>query len=225
MPSLRRALTLVVLLGAAVPATDAQAATISLDAGRSDLVLGERTNVAGQLAGVGNRSGRRIVVEIDEYPFEGRWVTVERLRTDRRGRFAVVTEPTRNTQMRARLGSTVSPVITLFADFPGRVTRLGSGSADPRVRFTVFAFPGASIRRSPVFGYLSAGPGQPYRLAVQTRWSTKTRRYVAATVKFPAGTKLTGGAFTVCAPEAQPDAFGRPNEGDRLCGQPEIPRP
>ena len=222
---LRCVLPVLLLAGLLCAAAPASAASITLDPGRTSLLLGERTNVDGVLSGVADRSRRRIVVEIDPYPFNGRWVVVERLPTDRRGRFGIVTEPTRNTQMRARLGRrVVSPPITLYTDFPARTTIRGSGSSSPRVRFTVFAFPSASVRRGPVFAYLSGGPGQPYRQIGSQRWSTKTRRYVATTVRFPAGSRLSPGDFVVCAPEAQPDALGRPNDIDRNCGKPEIPR-
>jgi hypothetical protein len=93
------------------------------------------------------------------------------------------------------------------------------------VRLTVYALRGAKLRRAPVFAYLSRGAGQPYRLVARRRWQRVTRRYVATTLPFPAGSlRPRAHRYIVCVREPDPGAFGRPSRIDAACGAPEIAR-
>ena len=207
-------------------AGDAAAApTLSLKVGRDDLTLGERTRVVGALSGVADRSRRRVVLDVDEYPF-GSWKVGARTRTDRRGRFAFIARPPRNVRLRVRLAgdpAATSRVRTIYADFPARTRKIDAGGRRPRVRMTIWAFPRAQVRKGRVFAYLQRTRGEPFQLVSDRAWGRKTRRFVRATLPFPARSLKRTHRFVVCAKEPEPDAFGRPHEWDRRCGEPTLP--
>ena len=211
-------------LGLAVTGDAAAAPTLSLDVGRQDLTLGERTRVVGALSGVADRSRRRVVLDVDEYPF-GAWKVGARARTDRRGRFAFVARPPRNVRLRVRLagGPATSRVRTIYADFPARTRRIDPGGRRPRVRMTIWAFPGAKVRKGRVYAYLQRSRTEPFQLVTDRAWGRRTKRFVRATLPFPAGSLKRSHRFVVCAKEPEPDAFGRPHEYDRRCGEPTLP--
>ena len=216
-------LVLLVLVMLGGLGADARAQSgVGLFVGASSVELGERTRLSGTVAETDRR--RRIIIESSEWPYH-RWRVATRMRTDRRGNFAAVARPRRNTRYRVRTadGAQASIVVTVYADFPGRSTVRGGGGSRPRVRFTVGALPGAQVRRGEVFAYLSQAGG-PYRLVDRRRWSRRTRRSVTATMRFPSGALGRRDRYLVCAREPEPDAFGRPSEQDRRCGEPEIPR-
>jgi outer membrane protein assembly factor BamB len=197
---------------------------ITLTVGKRRLYLGQRTRIRGRLSGVPDVSRRRIALDADEWPFKT-FKPVARARTDRQGRFAFVARPPRNVRVRARLGNRLtSRTRTLWADFPWKVRVRGAGTRRPRLRYTVYAFRGAKIRRKRVYAYLARGRSEPWRLVRSRRWQRTARRFVAVTIRYPRGRLGKGDHWMLCLPEPQPDAFGRPTEIERLCGQAEIPR-
>ena len=56
------------------------------------------------------------------------------------------------------------------------------------------------------------------------RWQHRGRRSVAVTLRYPPGRLGKGDHWMLCLPEPEPDAFGRPTEIERVCGQREIAR-
>lgn len=213
--------------GTTAPETrPARGPRLTLAARRTSLLVEERTRVRGRLLGT-RRTGRRLVaLEVDEWPFGTRFRRVARTRTDRAGRFSFDGAPRSNTRLRARLLGTRlrSRTITLYVDFPARARILDRGGERPRIDFTIWAFPRATVRRGPVHGYLSRSPSEPLRLVATRAWTRRTRRYVRTTLRLPAGTLGRGERWAVCAPERDPDRFGRPTELERRCGEPELPR-
>ena len=196
---------------------------LTLTVGKSRMFLGRRTRVRGRLSGVADVSRRRIALEVDEWPF-GTFRRAVPTRTDARGRFGFVARPPRNVRLRARMGRLVSPVRTLWPDYPYRVRVRGAGTRRPRLTYTVYAFRGAKIRRKRVYAYVARGRTEPWRLVDGRRWQHVGRRSVRVTFRYPRGRLGRGDHWLLCVPERKPDAFGRPTEIERVCGQREIPR-
>jgi len=122
------------------------------------------------------------------------------------------------------MGRLVSPVRTLWPDYPYRVRVRGAGTRRPRLTYTVYAFRGAKIRRKRVYAYVARGRTEPWRLVDGRRWQHVGRRSVRVTFRYPRGRLGRGDHWLLCVPERKPDAFGRPTEIERVCGQREIPR-
>ena len=210
----------------AVSPTAAAGPALTLRVGRRKLYLGQRTNVTGTLLGMPELGGHAVAIELDEWPFDDRWVVGERVRTARGGTFAAKLAPRRNVRVRARLvadaRATTSP-IEVFADFPWSVRVRGRGGPRPTIVLKVAAFRGAQIRRKRVFGYLTRGRTRPWRLVATRRW-TLGRRGVTARLRYPRGRLGRRDHWLICVPEPVPDAFGRPSEIERRCGARTIPR-
>lgn len=82
-----------VLVAAAPAAARSPAVTLEL---KRDLVhVGDDTRAKGRLTGAGDVSGRRIVLEADDWPFDGAYRKLAAARTGRDGRFAFVVRPGR----------------------------------------------------------------------------------------------------------------------------------
>lgn len=210
----------------AVSPTAAAGPALRLSVGRRKLYLGQRTNVAGALRGMPGLGGHAVALELDEWPFDDRWVVAERLRTAPDGTFAAKLEPRRNVRIRARLvadpRATTNP-IEVFADFPWRARVRGRGGPRPTIVLEVAAFRGAQIRRKRVYGYLTRGRTRPWRLVARKRW-TLTRRSATVRLRYPRGRLGRRDHWLVCVPERVPDAFGRPSEIERRCGARTLPR-
>ena len=206
------------------PSTGGDAApAISLRVGRTNLLLGERTNATGTVTGVVGAAGRRVTLEADAWPFDGRFRTVPgpdaRVAAD--GSYALKLEPRRNVRLRVRLlgdPELRSGTLDLFADFPARVRRIDPGGRRPQLRYTVFAFPKAQIRRKKVYAYLARGRTAPYRRVDGRKWQQLTRRTATVRLRFPRGRLTRRDRYLICVPERSPDAFGRPTEVERRCG-------
>jgi outer membrane protein assembly factor BamB len=196
---------------------------LTLSVGKRHLFLGQRTRIHGRLSGVADVSRRRVALEVDEWPFKT-FRRVVRTRTDAHGRFAFIARPPRNVRVRARFKTLRSRARTLWADFPYRVRVRGAGTRRPRLDYTVYAFRGAKIRDRRVYAYLAHGRTEPWSLVAGRRWQRKGRRSVAVSFRYPRGRLGKGDHWMVCVPEPTPDAFGRPTEIERVCGQREIPR-
>ena len=196
---------------------------LSLSVGKSRLYLGQGTRIRGRLTGVADVSRRRVSLEVDEWPFKT-FRRVVTARTDARGRFAFVARPPRNVRVRARLGALRSRIRTLWTDYPYRVRVRGAGTRRPRLRYTVYVFRKAKIRRKKVYAYVARGRTEPWRLVAARRWQHRGRRSIAVSFRYPAGRLGKGDHWMLCVPERTPDAFGRPTEIERICGQREIPR-
>lgn len=199
---------------------------LTLAAGRQRLVLGEATILRGVLGGVTDPGGRTLQVEVDEHPFGTARVRAE-VRTSADGSFAVRAQPARNSRIRVVLAGTdvASPPVTLLADFPARVTKLGAGGPRPRLRWTVYAFPGAKARtRRAVFYHAPRGSRTLRRIAA-VRWPVRRSRYVQATARYPRGALgRRGDRWMVCFREPPGgDGFGELVAADLRCGDRTIP--
>jgi putative pyrroloquinoline-quinone binding quinoprotein len=200
---------------------------LTLRAARTRLVLGQRTRLTGVVTGVAHPAGRRVRIEADEHPF-GRFRTLARARVRADGRYALLLKPARNVRLRAvleRARPTVrTTALTVWADLPVRVRRIGAGGAHPRVRVTLTAPPRASIRTHRAVFYLAAASDTSWRRISSARWTRRSPTTLTATVGYPAGRLGSADRVLVCTREPQPDAFGRPNALDRTCGAAQLPR-
>ena len=122
------------------------------------------------------------------------------------------------------MGKLRSRVRTLWADYPWRVRVRGAGTRRPRLKATVYVFRKAKIRRKRVYAYVARGRTEPWRLVASHRWQHKERRSISVSFRYPRGRLGKGDHWMLCVPERTPDAFGRPTEIERICGQKEIPR-
>ena len=132
--------------------------------------------------------------------------------------------PRRSVRVRARFKELRSRVRTLYADYPYRVRVRGAGTRRPRLRYTVYVFRKAEIRRKKVYAYVARGRTEPWRLVAGRRWQHRRRRSISVSFRYPPGRLAKGDHWMLCVPERTPDAFGRPTEIERICGQREIPR-
>jgi outer membrane protein assembly factor BamB len=199
---------------------------LGLRVGRRTLVLGQRTRVVARLSALPELGGRTIAIELDEWPFDGRFKRAARGKTARDGTFSFRYAPRRNARLRARLigdPRLASPPAAVYADFPTVVRRLDAGGLRPRLRVVVHAPRGARVRRGPVYGYLARGTELPWRRVARARWHSG-KRSVSATLSYPRGRLRRVDRWLVCTAERKPDAFGRPRRIDPLCGRRTLPR-
>ena len=212
--------------GSGQPSTSPPAGPgLRLTARRRDLRRGERTRVVARLSGLGDVSGRKVVLEIDRWPLDGRFERAARGTTGREGTAAFAYTPSRNAQLRARLAGAprlVSEPVTVYADLPVTVRKRGAGGRHPRLRVKLLAPARARILQRPVFAYLARG-SEPWTRVDRGRWRL-ARRAATATLRFPRGALRRGDHWLVCTRERTPDAFGRPRPLDPLCGQPTLAR-
>jgi outer membrane protein assembly factor BamB len=198
---------------------------LTIAVSRRLLLLGARTNLTGRLSGVPVDSGTRVVIDLDEFPYDDRWKEAGAGRLDPGGTFAFKYKPRRNARIRARLAGSdvVSAPLEVLADFPFRAQVFGRRSAHPRVRWTIYAFPGAKIRKRRVFAYLSRGKTAPWRRVDARRWQRRRRRWVSVDLRYPAGSLGRRSYWLVCTRERVSDGFGETLEFDRRCGDRVIP--
>src|SRR5215204_424629 len=110
---------------------------LRLTARRKSVEIGRRTRLVARLSGVARESGRRIALEVDKWPLDGRFVRARRGTTGRGGATRFAYAPRRNARLRARLlgaPTLVSEPVTIYADFARRVRKLDAGGRHPRLR-------------------------------------------------------------------------------------------
>ena len=198
---------------------------LTLRAGRTDVTAGDRVTVTGALSGVDRLGGRVVRLEADGFPFD-RWRARAEVRTGADGSFSARVTAHRNTRLRAVLEGTqlASSDVTLFAELPARVRRIGAGGARPRVRVTVKAPRGAAVRRKRVSFYLAGARAKSWRRVDRARWRALPDGRIAATGAYPAGRLGRRDRVLVCTPEPRPDGFGRPSPYDASCGRARLAR-
>jgi len=192
---------------------------LRLTARRKSVEIGRRTRLVARLSGVARESGRRIALEVDKWPLDGRFVRARRGTTGRGGATRFAYAPRRNARLRARLlgaPTLVSEPVTIYADFARRVRKLDAGGRHPRLRVKIRA--PARVLRRPVFAYLARGT-EPWTRVDRGRWDRSK-----VTLRYPRGALADGDRWLVCTRERKPDAFGRPRPRDPLCGQQTLPR-
>ena len=192
----------------------------------AELTLGERVNVYGELLGVARPAGLTVALDVDPWPFDGRWVTGLKTRVLRDGTWGVSFAPRRNLRVRARLvrdARATTDAKDVFADHAYRARVLGRGGRRPRLRLSVRAGRGAAIRKRVVYAYVARG-GEPWQLVAARKWARFTRRTATVTFTYPRGRLGRRDHWMVCTPEPTPDAFGKPTETERLCGARTLPR-
>jgi putative pyrroloquinoline-quinone binding quinoprotein len=200
---------------------------LTVDVERTALLLGERTSVQGQVVGMPITAGQEVVAQLDVWPFEGAYVDAGRDRASDGGFVGYTLEPERNVRVRLRLASdpgVVSAEQTVWADFPITIERLGAGGRRPRVRSTVYAYPGAQIRRKVVHGYLLRPRWSAFRRVASHRFQRLARRSASVTLRYPRGTLGRRDRVLICTREREPDAFGEPSPYDAACGARTLPR-
>ncbi len=201
--------------------------TLMMRVGRRQLFLGDRTRVIGRLAGLPDVAGRRVVLELDDFPFEGRFRRGARAAAASDGLVRFWVEPARNVRVRLRLERTpevASAPQTVFADFRMRIRRLGGGGPAPRLRATVTAARGAPIRRKVLHAYLLDRARKQWRRVAGRRWPRGGARSASITFRYPSGRLGRRDRVLVCTREAVSDGFGRPHPLERVCGAPTMPR-
>lgn len=198
---------------------------ITLRAARTKLVLGQRTRLTGVVSGVARAGGQRVRIEADDHPF-GRFRTLARVRTRADGTYRVLLKPARNVRLRAVLErrGVRTPALTVWAELPAAIRRLGAGGQRPRVRMTVLAPPRASVRVRRVVFYLAAATDTTWRRVDVARWKRRGRVTLIATASFPAGRLGSDDRVLVCTREPRPDPYGEPVSLDRSCGAAQLPR-
>ena len=207
------------------PAPQPAGPALTLTARRHDLQLGERTKVVARLSGLSGARGRRIVLELDKWPLDGRFVRAGRGTTGSGGAARFTYAPRRNGRLRARLVGApglISKPVTVYADFPLEVRKHDAGGSRPRLRVKLLAPARARVLRRPVFAYLAGRTG-PWTRMDRERWR-RGRRAATVTLRYPRGALERGDHWLVCTRERRPDAFGRPSPLDPLCGRPTLPR-
>lgn len=199
---------------------------LTMELSRRKITLGKRLAVGGELIGEGAAAGLTVAIDVDPWPFEGRWQRGITTRVLRDGSYGVSFIPRRNLRIRARLvrdeRATTEPQ-DVFVDFASKATITGRGSARPKLKVTVGAARGAAIRKRRVVAYLAGRRGD-WRLVATRRWSRATRRTVSVTFTYPRGRLGKGDRWLVCTREPVPDAFGEPTELERRCGARTLPR-
>ena len=214
--------------GGIVPGTATRPPSLALKVGRTSLLLGARTNVTATLTGGRQTGGRRVVLDLDEWPFDGRFKPGASALTLGDGTVAFKLAPRRNVAVRARLvddpNVVSAPAQEVYADFPFTSRRRGGGGPRPTITARVYAFPKARIRRKTVYAYLARGPRQAWRLVDRRRWQRLGKRSASVTLRYPRGRLTKRDAWLVCVRESKPDAFGRPNPIDARCGARRMPR-
>ena len=199
---------------------------LTIDVKPRKVTLGQRVAVGGAVLGVERPAGLTVAVDVDAWPFEGRWEPAIRTRVLRDGTYGVSFVPKRNLRVRARLvrdPRATTAARDVFADHRARVTVTGRGGPRPRLRVTIAAPRGTAVRKRRVFAYLARGRGAWTRVAGR-RWSGVTKRTVTVRFAFPRGSLGRRDHWLVCTPEPVPDAFGEPTEIERRCGARTLPR-
>lgn len=207
-----------------LPTSGSAGPAVSLVAGRTDLVRGERTRLRGAVTGIARPGGREVRLQVDVHPFDDRWVTAETLRASADGTFGAYASPSRNLRVRAVSGELASAPVTLYADFRASLRPLRGGTARPALRLEVRAGRGASIRnRRVVFYFARRGQTQLRRVAARG-WQVRTSRLIRVTQRYPSGSLRRTDRWLVCTREpAGGDGFGRPTALDQRCGARRIP--
>jgi hypothetical protein len=198
---------------------------LDLTVGRRAVRLGRRTKVVARLSGLPTVRGRTIALDVDAWPLDGRFKRAARGTTGGDGTVAFTYTPRRNAQLRARLVGEprlVSRPAGVYAKLPMTVRKRDAGGSRPRLHVRIRALPGAKMLRRPVFGYLARG-AKPWRRVARGHWQ-RGRRSASVTLRYPRGTLRRGDRWLVCARERKPDAFGRPQAIDPLCGRRTLPR-
>jgi outer membrane protein assembly factor BamB len=209
------------------PLTDGSPAgpALRLTVRRRSLRLGQRTKVVGRLSGLPDLGGRTIAIDLDAWPFDGKFKRAARRKTASDGTFAFKYAPRRNAQLRARLiggPRLVSRPVEVYADFRMTVRKRHAGGSRPRLRVRIYAFPRAQVLRRRVYGYLARGT-KPWRRVARGHWQLG-KRSARVTLRYPRGRLRPGDRWLVCTRERKPDAFGRPRAIDPLCGRRMLPR-
>jgi hypothetical protein len=199
------------------------APTLTLRVGKTVMWITQRTRVRGRLSGVSRVAGRRVVLELDDWPF-GRFRRAGLTGTRRSGRYGFVLRPARNVRVRVRVGRLRSRIVTVWADRPWTVRPRGRGGPRPRLRFTLGTPPRDKARRKRVSAYLARTDTDPWQRVDRRRFQRLRRFSASVTLRFPPGTLGRGDHWMLCQPERRPDAYGRPTEIERRCGAAEIPR-
>lgn len=209
---------------AGAPPTSAPAAgsaALALTASPERLRLGRSTKLTGTLRG----GSGAVVIEADEWPFEGRFRRARTVRTRGDGTFAASYTPRRNTRLRVRLegeAAVVSAPVDVYAERAVTLRRRDPGGLHPRLLVRVGSPGHAAVRGRTVYGYLARAGGAWRR--VDARRLRPAGRVAQATLRYPRY-RLTGrDRWLVCIREAQPGAYGRPRPLDRLCGRSTLRR-
>jgi hypothetical protein len=114
--------------------------------------------------------------------------------------------------------------LTVWAELPVTVRRLGAGGNRPRVRVTLLAPPRASIRHRRVVFYLASATDTAWRRVAARRWKRRNRVTLTATARYPSGRLGSADRVLVCTREPRPDPYGKPVALDRHCGERRLPR-
>jgi hypothetical protein len=202
---------------------DGVQAALTLRARSTDLWIGERARLRGRLSGVARVARRRVVLDVDLWPFD-RLRRASWTRTGRAGRYEFLGRPQRNHRVRVRVGRLRSRVVTMWVDRPSRVQVRGEGGPRPRIRFTLGTPRRDKARRKFVSAYLARGDTAPWQRVARRRFQRLRRFTATVTLRFPRGSLGPGDNWMICLPERRPDAYGRPTEIERRCGAREIPR-
>jgi outer membrane protein assembly factor BamB len=199
--------------------------SLTLTASRRSLRLGQRTRLGVRLSGMADLSGRTIAIDVDRWPFDGRYRRAAVAGTGRDGTAALRYAPRRNVRLRARLVGRprlISRPVAVYTDFRITVRKHDAGGRRPQLRLTIEAPRHAGVLRRRVVGYLARG-AKPWRRVADGRWR-RDARTARATLRYPRGRLRRGDRWLVCTRERKPDAFGRPKRIDRLCGRRTLPR-
>jgi hypothetical protein len=150
------------------------------------------------------------------------------VRTRADGSFGARLRAARNVRLRAVLQGT-RPVVrtaslTVWADLPVTVRRLGAGGHHPRVRVTLLAPPRASIRHRRVAFYLASATDTTWHRVATRRWKRRKLVKLTATATYPGGRLGSADRVLVCTREPRPDPYGKPVALDRSCGARRLPR-
>ena len=204
----RRRICAVAALGAvaAIPLA-AQAAkpvkgTPTIAAKPSPVVFGRSVALSGKLSGP-NAGGKTIVLQADEFPFDGNFANIGNATTNNAGHYSFSTKPSKNTRYLARQGNRASPVVTELVAL--RVS-LGLSDSTPnvgqRVRFSGKACPehdGAVVRlqrRRPNGSYGTVKSTTLKDLAGSTCSRYSTRRRISSDGTFRTVVVPTDGDHT-----------------------------
>lgn len=142
-------LAAVVAVPLAAQAAKPPKGTLTLAAKPSTVVFGRTVALSGKLSGP-NAGGKTVVLEADEFPFEGTFRNVGNATTNNAGQYTFGTKPSKNTRYRARQGNQNSPVVTELVALRVSLSLSDSTpSAGQRVRFSGQACPqhdGAAVK-------------------------------------------------------------------------------
>ena len=174
----------------------------TLGARPDPVVFGHAVALSGKLTGA-KAAGKNVVLEADEFPFEGSFHNVGNATTNNGGQYSLGTKPAKNTRYRARQGNQTSPVVTELVAL--RVSlRLSDStpSVGQRVRFSGQACPehdGAVVRlqrRRPNGSYGTVQSTRLKDLAGSTCSQYSTRRKISSDGTFRTVVVPTDGDHT-----------------------------